>query len=183
MKCKPFNALFLNSIPFVANHRIAFFCKMDPDLILPAGQQIYFQKTVLCRFSQNFISGPSQLTPFRIGNGIHFMNTVFCEKGSNYTLLLRQHSAYYRIVFFLKSPPLFLQITLGILVFRKHDNTGSISIQTMYDKYPVSRFLIPFAHIISQEIISRIVSDFPITYGQKTAHLIHNQDIPIFIEN
>ena len=47
MKCEPFDALFLDSILFVASHRTALVRKMDPDLVLPTGQQIYFQKTVL----------------------------------------------------------------------------------------------------------------------------------------
>lgn len=48
MECKPFNALLFNPILFVANHRMAFVRKMNPNLILPTGQQIYFQQAVLC---------------------------------------------------------------------------------------------------------------------------------------
>ena len=46
MKGEPFHALSLASILFITHHWTTFVGKMDPDLILPAGQQLYFQQTV-----------------------------------------------------------------------------------------------------------------------------------------
>jgi len=47
MKCHSLDTLSPDSILFIANHGTAFLREMDPDLILPASQEIYLEKTVL----------------------------------------------------------------------------------------------------------------------------------------
>ena len=138
MQGKPLDALLLDAVFFVAGHGTTLVGEMDPDLILPAGQQVNFEKTVPDTFFQNFIPGFGELTSLWIRNGIHFVGAVFRQAGSNDTLFIGQGSVDDGIVRFLKSLPRFLEMLLSIVVLRKHDDTGSLPVQAMHDEHPVS---------------------------------------------
>ncbi len=56
VKREPLNTLTLIPILFISDYRMPFLRKMNPDLVFPAGKQIYFKQTVFVGFFQDFIS-------------------------------------------------------------------------------------------------------------------------------
>ena len=183
MKREPFDPFSLCSILLIACDWAALVREVHAYLILPSGQEVYLQKAILFRFSQDSVSCPCKLPFLGIGHRVHFVNAVLSQVGADYILFLRQGSMNQCVIFLLKPIPFLLQMTLRFLVLGEHDNAGRIAIQTMHDKYPEPGFSISLADVVVQNRIGRVLPYLLAAYGQKPANLVDNQDVPILIEN